>query len=67
MAPLHRAASLGRKNLTKTLLRAGAAPEAKDNLGRTPLEVAHRAGHERVVEELRAAGAVDLVSSRRRF
>jgi len=55
--PLHWAASLGHRDDAKRLLLAGADPNAKDNLGRTPLFRALKNRHYDVAELLLDKGA----------
>ena len=55
--PLHWAASLGHRDEAKRLLLAGADPNAKDNLGRTPLFRALKNRHYDVAELLLDKGA----------
>jgi len=54
---LHTAARVGSAEIAGLLLAAGAAVNAKDDLGRTPLWVAAEHGSARVVELLLRAGA----------
>ena len=58
LTPLARAATLGRAELVKLLLDAGAPLDVADaRLGLTPLMLAGQAGHWKVVEALVARGA----------
>lgn len=63
--PLHIAALHGLMRVIKMLLRAGANPEARDNLNRTPREVALMRGFVDVATELgtgEVAGKVSMAS-----
>ncbi len=58
LTPLARAATLGRVDLVKVLLEAGANPDVADpRLGLTSLMLAGQAGHWEVVDALLAKGA----------
>jgi ankyrin repeat protein len=52
---LHAAAQHGDKPMVEVLLKHGANPNAKNDEGRTPDEVAEEKGHIDVAERLRAA------------
>jgi len=54
--PLHDAARLGYKNIVGLLIDKGADVNAKNGDGQTPMDVASGAGHQDIVELLRAAG-----------
>jgi hypothetical protein len=56
-AALHWACALGRRDAVRALLRGGAALEARDGEGKTPLIVAAMQGHAGVVSVLLEAGA----------
>lgn len=57
LTPLHSAAILGRADITRLLLDAGADPDARDAGGSTPLHRAFAAGHVTVARILLDAGA----------
>ncbi len=54
ITPLHRAAAEGHAEVVELLLRASAAPDAKDYGGSTPLHAAARGGHLESVRSLLA-------------
>ena len=54
--PLHRAAAEGNAALVRVLLDGGLSPTARDDAGKTPLELAEAAGHALTVAWLSAAG-----------
>ena len=61
-SPLHQAAARGAVGALHALLAAGAAPDAADELGWTPLMLAVRAGRAAAAQALLAAGA-DLMAA----
>jgi ankyrin repeat protein len=61
-APLHYAATYGRLTVAKILSAHGAAINAKEVLGRTPLALAAWGSHEKIVEHLLTYDSVDVDS-----
>jgi ankyrin repeat protein/L-ascorbate metabolism protein UlaG (beta-lactamase superfamily) len=57
LTPLHSAAMAGKKDLVELLLNHGAAINAKDSLGRTPLYYATRYAQKSCMEVLKTRGA----------
>jgi len=55
--PLHFASRNGQKAIVEVLVAAGADVYAKNNSGRTPMQLAEKAGHTEIVELLRKYGA----------
>ncbi len=57
LTALHFAAAIGRLDITKMLLAAGASRDARDSQGRTAIELASRHGNRRVADALGGAAA----------
>ena len=51
--PLHDAAWTGDKKMAKILIKAGSDPKAKNNAGKTPLDIARERGHRDMVQALK--------------
>ena len=49
---LHRAAALGRREIARRLVQAGALVDLEDRSGRTPIDYARQSGNEQVAKDL---------------
>lgn len=65
--PLHAACAEGRREVAKLLLDHGAAVNAKTRHSKTPLDLARKRRHQRIVELLQKHGAKEGVSLEQRF